>query len=126
MNIAASNVLRHLFLITTMAISMSSFVLAISAGAAISAQLLAICADVQEFIGILAVVLFALGAILYAVSHLLPAAGNIKGNLQGWSLNMIVGAVVAIVIYFLAPFVAQQIVNYGDSGGGVTVGSITC
>jgi hypothetical protein len=121
------NVLRYLFLVVAMVGFIATNALGVAnAGQAVSTQLGIVCGYIQTFVGVLAVVLLALGAVLYAVSFVLPAAGNIKGNLQGWALNMVVGAVVALVVYFLAPFIAEQIVHFGSGGGGITASSITC
>ncbi len=119
-----ANVLRYMILVAAMGGFMTSLVFGANAGSAVQSQLSAICVDIQTFVGVLVVVLLALGAVLYAVSNILPAAGNIKGNLQGWSLNMVVGAVVALIIYFLAPFIATQIVNY--AGSSLVSGGVGC
>lgn len=122
-----ANMLRYLFWISTMAIGFTTmYVSAAGAGSNVSSQLNAICVDIKTFVGVLVVVLLAIGAILYAISHVLPAAGNIKGNLQGWSLNMVVGAIVALVIYFLAPWIAGQIIGFGNAGGGTTINVVNC
>lgn len=117
-----ANMLRYLFMVSTMALWLTAtYVSAQAAGTTVSTQLNAVCLDIKTFVGILVVVLLAIGAILYAVSNVLPAAGNIKGNLQGWSLNMVVGAIVALVIYFLAPWIAGQIITFGNTGTATAV-----
>lgn len=127
MKIIMANLIRYLFMVSMFGGILTSIVSAQNnVGASISSQLNAVCGDIKTFVGILVVVLLALGAVLYAISHVLPAAGNIKGNLQGWSLNMVVGAIVALIIYFLAPWIAQQIVNFGNPNNGTAVGSLIC
>ncbi|MDE1768537.1 MAG: hypothetical protein KGH64_01670 [Candidatus Micrarchaeota archaeon] len=120
-----ANVLRYLLIIYSIGAMFALTVGASTAGTAVSTQLRNVCTDIRGFVGVLVVVLLALGAILYALSHVLPAAGNIKGNLQGWSLNMVVGAIVALVIYFLAPWIAAQIFTAGG-GAGSSASIIGC
>ena len=113
------NSLRYFLIIATMATALTQLSFA-TGGSAVSTALQSVCAAIRLIVGVLVIVLLAVGAVLYAISHVLPAAGNIKGNLQGWSLNMIVGAIVALVIYFLAPWIASQIITTGAGTSGVT------
>ena len=46
---------------------------------------------VQEVVGVVAILLFVLGGVMYAIAHMMPSAGQLRGNLQGWSMGMIVG-----------------------------------
>jgi hypothetical protein len=118
MNATASNMIKYLFLIVTFGGFLSTLlVAAANAGQSVSTQLGAVCGDIETFIGVLVVMLLGLGAVLYAISYVLPAGGNIKGNVQGWALNMVVGAVAGLVIYFLAPWIATQIVYFGTNAG---------
>jgi len=42
---------------------------------------------------------------------MLPAAGNLKGNLQGWALGMIVGGIVGLIIVIIAPGIIGTILS---------------
>lgn len=92
---------------------------------ALSSSICNVVAAVRGVISVIAVILFVLGGTLYAVAHMLPAAGNIRGNLQGWSLGMIMGSIVGLVLVILAPnLIGLVISSAGSSGSGIS--SYTC
>lgn len=90
---------------------------------ALSSSLCTIVGTVQAVVGVIALVMFVLGGALYAIAHMMPAAGNLKGNMQGWSLGMIIGGIVGIIIVIAAPGVIGLISN---SAGASGVGLVTC
>lgn len=98
----------------------SSFVFAQTS--AVSSVLCSVVDTVRGFIAILALLLFIIGGTLYAIAHFMPAAGNMRGNMQGWSLGMIVGGLVGIILVLIAPGIVNIIA--GASGG--TVATTTC
>lgn len=77
----------------------------------LTSALCAIINNVKGMIGLLAIALFLSGGSLYAFAHVMPAAGNLKGNLQGWSLGLIVGGVVGLLLVLIAPTVIGFIVG---------------
>ncbi|MDE1860435.1 MAG: hypothetical protein KGH72_01830 [Candidatus Micrarchaeota archaeon] len=91
----------------------------------ITTPLASVCSTIKGAIATIAVILFILGGTLYAVAHMLPAAGNIRGNLQGWSLGMIMGGVVGLILVLIAgPLIG---IISGDVGGSVVgVSPTTC
>ena len=76
-----------------------------------------IISTISTILAMLALAMFILGAVLYAGGHFLPAAGNLKGGLQGWGMGMLIGGVVAIILYLLAPFIISRLMSL--SGGGI-------
>jgi hypothetical protein len=84
---------------------------------AVSSQLCAVVNFVRAIVGVFALMLFLLGGVLYAVGHFLPAAGNIRQNMQGWAMGMIFAAVVALVIFILAEPLIKLISGFGTAAG---------
>ena len=92
---------------------------------AVSTQLCGIINFVQAVVGTLAVVLFMLGGVLYAVGHFLPATGNVRASMQGWAMGMLMAAIIALVLFIAAPSIVSMIAGFGSAAGGVSV-SVSC
>ncbi|MGC8623370.1 MAG: hypothetical protein ACP5TK_01715 [Candidatus Micrarchaeia archaeon] len=86
----------------------------------VSSQLCNIVTDVKLVVGVFTLVMFIVGGVLYAAAHFLPAAGQIRGNLQGWAMGMIVGGIVGLIIIIIAPYVVTTIAGFGS---GISLGS---
>lgn len=80
----------------------------------ITSQLCGIVNGVRTVIGVIALVMFLVGGVLYAVGHFMPAAGQIKASMQGWSMGMILGGVIGVILVILAPFIISTILNFGS------------
>lgn len=113
----------------------SSFILAASVYGQTSQTLLTstLCGIIQtisQIIGILALFMFILGGTTYAFAHLLPAAGNIKGAAQGWGMSVLMGGIIMILLYTLAPFIVNTVMQFSigsSSGLGIgTIGAVNC
>jgi cation transporter-like permease len=80
---------------------------------------------VQEVVGVIAILLFVLGGVMYAIAHMMPSAGQLRGNLQGWSMGMIVGGIVGLILVILAPGIVSFIIGNGltQSANGNTITS---
>ncbi|MDE1823455.1 MAG: hypothetical protein KGH74_02770 [Candidatus Micrarchaeota archaeon] len=65
----------------------------------------------QDAIGVLTLVLFIGGGAVYAISHLSPNAGNMKGSIQGYSAMMLYGAIIGLVLVLISPYLVDMIVN---------------
>ena len=90
----------------------------------VTSQICGIVNTIRTVVGVLAIALFIAGGAIYAVAHLLPAAGNVRAGAQGWSMAMIVGGVIGLVLVIIAPFIVNMVVGFsGTSGAGG--GSIT-
>ena len=77
---------------------------------------------VSDVLSILALMMFILGGTLYAFAHVLPAAGNIRANLQGWGMGMLMGGIIALILYIIAPFIVDKLMGINQSQN---VGNIT-
>ncbi|MEM3744844.1 MAG: hypothetical protein QW759_03325 [Candidatus Micrarchaeaceae archaeon] len=91
-----------------------------SANQLLSSQLCGIVNGVRTIIGIIALVMFLIGGVLYAIAHFLPSAGQIKGNLQGWAMGMIIGGIVGLILVIIAPYIINQVMAFGN---GITATS---
>lgn len=70
---------------------------------------------VRTVVGIFALVLFVVGGVLYAAAHFLPAAGNLRSGLQGWSLGMIMGGIIGLILVLAAPWIVSTVAGFGSS-----------
>ncbi len=87
-----------------------------NASTTIQSTLCGIISTISSVIFIIAIFMFVLGAILYGVAHMFPAAGNLKGSTQGWGIGMIVGGIVAIVLYLLSSFIITHLAALSNNG----------
>jgi hypothetical protein len=62
---------------------------------------------------VLAIAMFVIGGILYAIGNLLT--GQMKQSAHGWAQGLIIGGIVAIILIVIA----QPIVNIVASAGGL-------
>ena len=119
-----SKIRLFFYLLTT--VSMFSVVLSQNTGA-ITTALCGIVNAVRSIVGVLALCLFMLGGVMYAVSHFLPTNMEFKKSLSAWSSAMIVGGIIGLVIVLIAQPLVQMITGIGTAvGGGTTVTTITC
>lgn len=92
---------------------------------ALTSELCGIVGAVQGIVGILALTLFLIGGVLFAVSHFLPTNMEFKKSMTAWSQGMIVGGLIGLVIVLIASPIINLITNLGASAGGSVV-SVTC
>jgi hypothetical protein len=71
-----------------------------------------ICDLIDGLLPIFAFVLFALAAVSYAAGQFFGAETRAKA--VGWAMNMIIGAIIAFVIYIVAPIIISAL--YGTGG----------
>ena len=79
---------------------------------------------VSDILSILALMMFILGGTLYAFAHVLPATGNIRANLQGWGLGMLMGGIISLILYIIAPYIVNSLLSISNSGGNPVTGNI--
>jgi len=79
------------------------------AASTLSSVFQSIVSIVQTIIGVFAIALFMIGGILYAAAHFMPAAGQIRANMQGWAMGMILGAIVGLILVIIAPYLVSFI-----------------
>jgi hypothetical protein len=94
--------------------------------AAVISQLCVIVNSVRSIIGIIALVLFMLGGILYAISHFLPNSLEFKKSMTGWSTAMIVGGIIGLVVVLIAQPLILMIIGLGQSAGGAALPLASC
>lgn len=92
---------------------------------ALTSQLCGIVGSVRTIVGILALTLFLIGGVLFAVSHFLPTNLDFKKSLTVWSQGMIIGGLIGLVIVLIAQPIISLVTQIGTSAGG-SVSSITC
>lgn len=93
---------------------------------ALTAQLCGIVDNIRAVVGILALALFLIGGVLYAIAHFLPTSLDYRKSLVGWSTAMITGGIIGLIVVLLAPFIVQTINSLGGTGGGSSLTSISC
>ena len=99
------------------------------ASSSLTSTLCSVIAVIATVIGVIAIFMFVLGGILYSFAHFLPAAGNLKGSMQGWGMGMLMGGIVMLILYLLAPFVVGKIIQAsqgGPSSGIPALASVYC
>ncbi len=98
-----------------------------------------IVAIISNIVGVLAILMFVLGGTLYGFAHFMPASGNIKGSMQGWGMGILMGSIVMLILYLLAPFIITRLIaasqgsnsalpaiqNIGCNSAGQAVGGVT-
>ncbi len=77
----------------------------------IANQICGVIAIISQVIGVLAIFMFVLGGTLYAFAHFMPASGNIKGSMQGWGMGILMGSIIMLILYLLAPFIIQKLLT---------------
>ena len=85
----------------------------------LSANICNIVDNVKMVVGIIALAMLTLGGVMYAIAHLLPAAGNVRGNMTGWATGMMAGGVIGIILVGLAPGIISAFVQTAGLSGKV-------
>lgn len=82
---------------------------------ALTTQLCAIVFNVEAVTGILALALFLLGGSIYAFGHFLPSTLDYRKSLMGWSMAMVTGGLIGLVVVLAAPQIVGIILNIASS-----------
>ncbi len=93
---------------------------------ALTSQLCGIVGSVRTIVGVLALTLFLIGGVLFAVSHFLPTNLEFKKSLTVWSQGMIIGGLIGLIIVLIAQPIISLITQIGTSAGGSSIAAITC
>jgi len=96
-------------LVSLILVSQISSLAFAQAASLLSSVFQSIVTIVQTIIGVFAIALFMIGGILYAAAHFMPAAGQIRANMQGWAMGMILGAIVGLILVLIAPYLVSFI-----------------
>ncbi|VVB77179.1 Uncharacterised protein [uncultured archaeon] len=113
------------YLLVSMGMVSSVLAQSVSLTGSLSSQLCAIVGMVRTIVGILAIALFLIGGVLYAVSDFLPTNLEFRKSMIGWATAMIIGGLIGLVIVIIAQPVIQLVENVGSSAGGAS-GIGTC
>jgi hypothetical protein len=106
-------------------VGMLSTVYAAATGAnAIIVSLCGIINTISTIIAFFSLAMFIVGGTLYALAHFLPATGNLRAGLQGWGMGMIIGGIIALVLYIVAPHIVTTVANIGGTPGTVSTQGI--
>jgi hypothetical protein len=81
---------------------------------------------IRTIIGLIALALFLIGGVMYALAHFLPTSLDYRKNLMGWSMAMIIGGAIGLVIVVLAQPLVNMIGGFSTAAGGTAIGSINC
>lgn len=120
------------FQLTLAALSVASLLATVSADTAaqsiISVTLCGFVSGVRNIVGILALALFLIGGVLYAISHFLPSSLEFKKSLTSWSTAMIVGGIIGLIVVLLAQPLVQLITGVGSAAASTSANAIpiTC
>lgn len=82
---------------------------------------------VKTIVGILAIALFLIGGIMYAIAHFLPSSVDMRKSMMSWSTAMITGGIIGLIIVIIASPLVQLVINTGNAAQGSSslIGSIT-
>lgn len=114
-----------------MSIAVVTSVLAQSSNATgtLTSALCGIIKAVRTVVGVLAICLFLVGGILYAVAHFLPTSVDLRKSMMSWSTAMITGGIIGLIIVIIAAPLVSLVINFGTQVGSTslpgTIG-ITC
>lgn len=93
-----------------------SVLVAADGQSALSSTICGIVNGVQNIVGVLALVLFMVGGVMYMISHFIPTSVKFREELQGWSTSMMIGGLIGLIVVIVAP----EIVGFFE---GVAVGA---
>ncbi len=116
----------QVLLYTVTLASVASMVMGDSLLSSLSSTLCGFVSGVRTIIGALALALFLIGGVLYAIAHFLPTSLDYRKSLVGWSTAMIVGGIIGLVVVILAQPLVGLFTNLGGTFGGTGVSSVSC
>jgi len=87
---------------------------------AISSVLCDIIRYIKAIATVLAIAMFVVGGILYAIGNILT--GSMKQSAHGWAQGLIIGGIIAIVLIIIA----DPLVKLIASAGNLDVSAIVC
>jgi len=110
-----------------MSIATITSVLAQSSNAAgqLTSALCGIIKGVRTIVGVLAICLFLVGGILYAVAHFLPTSVDLRKSMMSWATAMITGGIIGLIIVIIAAPLVNLIINFGTQVNAGVSGGIS-
>jgi len=115
------NRLRMLLYLLFGASMISTVIAADSALSSLSVTLCGLISGVRTIVGVVAITLFLVGGIMYAIAHFLPASLDYRKTLMTWAQTMIVGGVIGLIIVILAQPLVTLIIDIGTGAAGSNV-----
>ncbi len=102
-------------------VALLSFVSVAFAGPeTIQTALSSLCTTAQSLLGVAAVLLIILGAVVYAAGQMLGAETRARASV--WATNMFIGAIIGILIYIVVPYIINILApSTGGTGCGYAV-----
>lgn len=73
---------------------------------------------IRAIVGVLALTMFMLSGVFYAIGHLLPSQGQIRASVQGWAMGMMFAGIVALILFIIAVPLISFIESLGVASGG--------
>lgn len=122
MNISKLKVLLYLLTIS----SIVSTVFGESLLSSLSMTLCGIIDGIRTFVGILAIALFLIGGVLYAVAHFIPTSVDFRKSLTGWSTAMIVGGIIGLIVVIIAQPLVTTFAGFSTSVGASSIPIPSC
>ncbi len=111
----AKRLVRYLLVIGMMSSMLFPFTMG-QASSTLTSTLCVVVNTVKSIIGILALLMFILGGVMYGIAYLLPAAGNLRSSTQGWGMGMIMAGFIAFIIYLIAGYVINILIGFANNG----------
>lgn len=92
----------------------------------LSSELCGIVDSIRAIVGVLALALFLIGGVMYAIAHFLPPSVEFRKSLTGWSTAMITGGIIGLIVVIIAPSVVQMFTNAANSLSTTSINLYTC
>ncbi|MDE1854816.1 MAG: hypothetical protein KGH57_00640 [Candidatus Micrarchaeota archaeon] len=121
-----NNTTRMLAVFLASLVLSTTIVSAQSITAALSSELCGIVNNIRAIVGILALALFLIGGVMYAVGHFLPTSLDYRKSLLGWATAMITGGVIGLIVVLLAPFIVGLVTGLGQTAAGSSINLLSC
>jgi len=118
------NKLRVLLYVLT-ASSILSTVLGQALVSSLSVTICGIVHGIQTFVGLLAIGLFLVGGVLYAIAHFIPTSVEFRKSMQGWSTAMIIGGIIGLLVVILAYPLVNLLASFGNAANPTAATQIT-
>ena len=92
----------------------------------LSSELCGIVNSIRAVVGVLALALFLIGGVMYAIAHFLPPSVDFRKSLTGWSTAMITGGIIGLIVVIIAPSVVQMFTNAASTLGSGSISLYSC
>ncbi len=80
----------------------------------------------RTVVGLIAIALFLIGGVLYAIAHFLPTSLDYRKSLIGWSTAMIVGGIIGVVVVVAAQPLVTLFMGFTGTIAGGSLAAASC